>query len=73
MTVALRSEACSINLTESELSLLISGLVVFEREQLRLANLAQEEGSQLEAEVRRSSASKIKRLADKIANTPHSE
>ena len=73
MTVALRSEACSINLTESELSLLISGLVVFEREQLRLANLAQEEGSQLEAEVRRSSASKIKRLADKIADVPHSE
>ena len=73
MTVALRSEACSINLTESELSLLISGLVVFEREELRLANLAQEEGSKLEAEARRMSASKIKRLADKIADVPHSE
>jgi hypothetical protein len=48
-------------------------LVVFEREQLRLANLAQEEGSKLEAEARRMSASQIKRLADKIADTPHSE
>ena len=63
----------SITLTESELNLLMSGLVVFEREQLRLANLAKEEGSQLEAEVRRMSASKIKRLADKIADVPHSE
>ena len=64
---------CTITVTESELNLLISGLAVFEREQLRLANLAQEEGSQLEAEVRRMSASKIKRLADKISETPHSE
>ena len=63
----------SITLTESELNLLMSGLVVFEREQLRLANLAQEEGSKLEAEARRMSASKIKRLADKIADVPHSE
>ena len=59
----------TITLTESELSLLVSGLVVFEREQLRLANLAQEEGSALEAEARRLSASKIKQLADRIANT----
>jgi len=63
----------TITLTESELNLLISGLVVFEREQLRLASLAQEEGNQLEAEARRTSASKIKWLADKIADTPHSE
>ena len=65
--------SCTITLTESELNLLVSGLVVFEREQMRLANLAQEEGNQLEAEARRMSASKIKRLADKIADTPHSE
>ena len=61
--------SCTITLTESELNLLVSGLVVFEREQLRLANLAQDEGSTLEAEVRRSSASKIKQLADRIADT----
>ena len=61
--------SCTITLTESELNLLVSGLVVFEREQLRLANLAQEEGNRLEAEVRRSSASKIKQLADRIADT----
>jgi hypothetical protein len=61
--------SCTITLTESELNLLVSGLVVFEREQLRLANLAQEEGSTLEAEARASSASKIKQLADRIANT----
>jgi hypothetical protein len=48
-----------------ELNLLVSGLVVFEREQLRLANLAQEEGSTLEAEMRRMGASKIKQLAEK--------
>lgn len=59
----------TITLTESELSLLVSGLTVFEREQLRLANLAQEERSTLEAEARRLSASKIKQLADRIANT----
>jgi hypothetical protein len=59
----------TITLTESELNLLLSGMVVFEREQLRLANLAQEEGSTLAAEVRRSSASKIKQLANRIANT----
>ena len=61
--------SCTITLTDSELNLLLSGLVVFEREQLRLANLAQEEGSTLEAEARRSSASRIKQLADRIANT----
>ena len=65
--------SCTIIVTKSELNLLVSGLVVFEREQLRLANLAQEEGSQLEAEARRMSASNIKRLADKIAGVPHSE
>ena len=59
----------TITLTESELSLLVSGLVVFEREQLRLANLAQDERSTLEAEARRLSASEIKKLADRIANT----
>ena len=59
----------TITLTESELNLLLSGMVVFELEQLGLAKLAQEEGSTLEAEARRSSASKIKRLADRIANT----
>jgi hypothetical protein len=63
----------TITVTKSELNLLISGLVVFEREQLRLANLAQEEGSQLEADARRLSASMIKRLADKISDLPHSE
>lgn len=63
----------TITVTKSELNLLISGLVVFEREQLRLANLAQEEGSQLEADARRMSASMIKRLADKISDLPHSE
>ncbi|MGA8654969.1 MAG: hypothetical protein WB586_02375 [Chthoniobacterales bacterium] len=41
--------SCTITLTKSELNLLVSGLIVFEREQLRLANLAQEEGSTLEA------------------------
>ena len=61
--------SCTITLTESELNILVSGLVVFEREQLRLSNLAQEEGSTLEAEVRRSSASKIKQLAEIIADT----
>ena len=61
--------SCTITLTESELNLLLSGLVVFERDQLRLANCAQEEGSMLEAEARRSSASKIKQLADRIADT----
>jgi hypothetical protein len=59
--------SCTITLTESELNLLASGLAVFEREQLRLANLAQEDGSTLEAEARRFSASKIKQLADRIA------
>ena len=59
----------TITLTDSELNLLLSGLVVFEREQLRLSNLAREEGSTLEAEMRRSSASKIKQLAERIANT----
>ena len=54
--------SCTISLTESELNLLVSGLVVFEREQLRLANLAQEEESTLEAEARRLNASKIKRI-----------
>ena len=62
--------SCTISLTESELNLLVSGLVVFEREQLRLANLAQEEESTLEAEARRLNASKIKQLADIIANMP---
>jgi hypothetical protein len=62
--------SCTITLTESELNLLISGLVVFEREQQRLANLAQEEGSALEAEARRLNASKIKQLADRIADAP---
>ena len=62
--------SCTISLTESELNLLVSALVVFEREQLRLANLAQEEESTLEAEARRLNASKIKQLADRIANTP---
>jgi hypothetical protein len=62
--------SCTITLTESELNLVVSGLVVFEREQLRLANLAQEEGSTLEAETRRLTASKIKQLADRIADTP---
>ena len=61
--------SCTITLTDSELNLLLSGLVVFEREQLRLANLAQDEGSTFEAEARRSSASRIKQLADRIANT----
>ena len=61
--------SCTITLTGSELNLLVSGLVVFEREQLRLANLAQEEGNRLEAEVRRSSAFRIKQLADRIADT----
>jgi len=62
--------SCTITLTESELNLLVSGLLVFERDQLRLANLAQEDGSTLEA--RRCSASKIKQLADRIADTPRS-
>ena len=62
--------SCTITLTKAELNLLLSGLTVFEREQLRLANLAQEEGGTLEAEARRLSASNIKQLADRIADMP---
>jgi hypothetical protein len=62
--------SCTITLTKAELNLLVSGLTVFEREQLRPANLAREEGGTLEAEARRLSASKIKQLADRIAGMP---